>query len=125
MEDDVLARPRLRHYRDAHFCSVKGLRGLYETRASFAPQLEDAKGQTQPDSEWDDLQGAVGRLSHESGVLETGVTHKPHSHFDRAIRFNPSVISRMLASIAGLHMGNYVGNFVSPNKLNLIVATVY
>ena len=53
------------------FCSVKGLRGLYETRASFATQLEDAKGQTQPDS-GDDLQGAVGGLSNESGVLETG-----------------------------------------------------
>ena len=56
MKDDVLARPQLSECRDALFCSVKGSRGLYETRASFAPQLEDAKGQTQPDSE-DNLQG--------------------------------------------------------------------
>ena len=61
MKDDVLARPQLRKCRDALFCSVKGLRGLYETRASFAPQLEDAKGQTQPDSE-DNLQGGSGAI---------------------------------------------------------------
>jgi hypothetical protein len=53
-EDDVLARPQLRERFDALFCSVKGLRGLYETRASVASQLENAKGQTQPDSKWGD-----------------------------------------------------------------------
>ena len=63
MEDDILARPRLRECFDALFCSVKGLRGLYETRASFAPQLEDAKGQTQPDSKrWTILQGGSGAI---------------------------------------------------------------
>jgi hypothetical protein len=62
VDDDVLARPQLRERFDALFCSVKGLRSLYETRASLASQLEDAKGQTQPDSKEDNLQGSSGAI---------------------------------------------------------------
>ena len=85
VEDNILARPRLSECRDALFCSVKGLRGLYETRASFAPQLEDAKGQTQPDSKLVTIyRGAVGRLSHESGVLGAGyATYRGDEKFHR------------------------------------------
>jgi hypothetical protein len=73
VEDDIFARPRLRKRRDAHFCSVKGLRGLYDMRASFATQLEDAKGQTQPDSKWVTIyKGQWGDYRINLVVLDSG-----------------------------------------------------
>jgi hypothetical protein len=38
------------------FCVVKGLHCLYQMQASVASQLEDAKGQTQPELRKKDLQ---------------------------------------------------------------------
>ncbi len=104
MDDDVLARPHLRECRDARFCGTKGLRGFDEMRTSVASQLEDAKRQTQARLQvGNDLRGTVRRLSH--GIWCVGNARKEapagglqfHFHLDCAMRFNASVMSRMLA----------------------------
>src|SRR5438477_6025815 len=81
-------------------CAASTKQGLPSPR-----NLRMQKGRPNQTPSGQSYRGAVGPLSHES-VLETGVTQKPHFHFDRAIRFNSSVISLMLAS-----KRNYVREF--------------
>ncbi len=52
---------------------VEGFHCLYEMQASVASQLEDAKGQTHPNSKWGTNlpEGTVERLSHQFDVLCT------------------------------------------------------
>src|SRR5258708_245630 len=63
----VLAGPYLPKFSYTCFRIVEGWQCLDEVQASIALQLEDAKGQTQPNSKWgDELPGGtVKPLSHQ------------------------------------------------------------
>ena len=76
--NDILARPELGERLDTRFCSIEGLRCLYETQLSvvehIADHIEDAEGLAHPKLQIGDdlLGGTVEPLSHQSGELGIG-----------------------------------------------------